>query len=425
MKDAEEKASQYYSQLSQSIQASTAKQSIQTSTEIPPKRRKSDELAATQNSQHIEESHISIKSQSQNNNNNSSSLSKKDDTKPSQAEDDQRNELLEILSGKSSVVSDDSDIQNVTDSTSPEKDTSPSKTTNERQRRKKASKSTSETEDSIFKKPELSRTRNESVKGRPRSFPGPAGLLTGSFQEAIRSKGKAKQIAVKLIQADCDESATTEICSQNTENKFLEGAWQCMVNDLPSDFLKGCDIATIVEAKMKRNSGLVKIPFIAGIIDQIDTYVDNPSIVLKDLTGSIGGLVQVDVLRIHQNNFKREAVILLHNAGVAFKMHYIKKTCHLLISPENVLAIYGKNGPAFQSSHMQTIIEDYSQNSSPEYDFEQETSSYQTDKSVSSNRNFDPRATSTQKDENVSSCSETRYLLVQVILNYFIISPKY
>ncbi|XP_043281131.1 uncharacterized protein [Venturia canescens] len=189
-----------------------------------------------------------------------------------------------------------------------------------------------------------------------RKFPGPAGLLpdcpdfnfeTGNYLNCLEERN--------VEMAKEDDPGITEYFSQNTEKLFSAGAWQSMLDDLPSGFLRGHDIATIKKTA-KSNS---RVSLLAGVIARIDHSRQNPRLILKDLSDSIEATMHPDILLAHPSIFEPGVVVLLRHAGVlGFQTSPIFPTLqfHVMIAAKNIVAVYSEKTRIVTSPWMESIL---------------------------------------------------------------------
>lgn len=210
---------------------------------------------------------------------------------------------------------------------------------------------------SIFKTEKQSNKKTTLV----RKFPGPAGLLPDVIDTSIMST-YLKNLEDSRIEGIQDQKDTslTEYCSQNTKTLFSEGAWQIMLDDLPTEFLKNYEIAQIKQIASSNQHQCIKIPFLAGIIENIDYNHDNPSIVLKDFTDKIEGTIHADIPAKYPGTLEKNVVILLQNVGLlCISGTFIIHKYHILISPSNLLAIYSHTGDIIHTQHMELLKKEF------------------------------------------------------------------
>ncbi|XP_017759354.1 PREDICTED: uncharacterized protein LOC108550199 [Eufriesea mexicana] len=191
-----------------------------------------------------------------------------------------------------------------------------------------------------------------------RKFPGPAGLLPDdlnfnipciSYLNSLEENEKANK--------ETDSNKLSEYCSQNTKNLFTEGAWQLMLDDLPHDFLKGHDIATIKQTANMNGISSTKVEFLAGIIEHIDYSHDNPPIILKDFTDNIQGIVHRDIPLKYPGFLETNVVVLLHDVGILRTSGtFVSNKYQILISPSNLLAIYTSTGTVERTQYMEKLF---------------------------------------------------------------------
>ncbi|XP_076240546.1 uncharacterized protein LOC143183054 [Calliopsis andreniformis] len=191
-----------------------------------------------------------------------------------------------------------------------------------------------------------------------RRFPGPAGLLPDSIDANIHSVSYLSSLEENEQIKESTDKDLPEYCSQNTKNLFTEGAWQSMLNDLPDGFLKGYEIANIKQIASRKKQYSTKVKFLAGIVEHIDHNHENPSIVLKDFTDSIHGIIHRDISLKYTGLLEPNVVVLLHDVGLLKTSgSFFSKRYHILISPSNLLAIYSNDSHMEHTPHMKSVLE--------------------------------------------------------------------
>ncbi|KAF7418339.1 hypothetical protein HZH68_000992 [Vespula germanica] len=209
----------------------------------------------------------------------------------------------------------------------------------------------------IFKMEKQSNKKTTLV----RKFPGPAGLLPDVI-DTSKLSSYLKNLEDRRIEGIQSQKNTSliEYCSQNTKTLFSEGAWQIMLNDLPTEFLKNYEIEQIKKIASANQHQCIKIPFLAGIIESIDYSHENPSIVLKDFTDKIEGTIHADIPAKYPGTLEKNVVILLQNVGLlCISGTFIIHKYHILISPSNLLAIYSYTGDIIHTLHMQFLKKEF------------------------------------------------------------------
>ncbi|CAK9834171.1 hypothetical protein ANTRET_LOCUS10737 [Anthophora retusa] len=190
-----------------------------------------------------------------------------------------------------------------------------------------------------------------------RKFPGPAGLLPDDIDTISCVSYLNNLEESEIANEEIDSKNLSEYCSQNTKNLFTEGAWQLLLNDLPNDFLKGHEIATIKQVATLNGFNSTKVKFLAGIVEYIDYSHDNPPIVLKDFTDSIQGIVHKDVPLKYPGLLESNVVVLLHDVGLLMTSRtFASHKYQILISPSSLLAIYTSKGTIERTQYMESIF---------------------------------------------------------------------
>nr|XP_033336653.1 uncharacterized protein LOC117226441 [Megalopta genalis] len=204
---------------------------------------------------------------------------------------------------------------------------------------------------SILKIPQVQPNKKMALIRR---FPGPAGLLPDDIDinipiSYLNSLDESKELT------ESTEADLPEYCSQTTKNLFTEGAWQLMLDDLPDDFLRGSEIATVKQMANVNGYSCLKVGFLAGIIECIDHSHDNPPILLKDFTDSIQGIVHRDIPIKYPGLLESNVVILLRNVGLLKTFGSFTSKYHILISPSSLVAIYSNKGKVVCTHSIGTI----------------------------------------------------------------------
>lgn len=192
-----------------------------------------------------------------------------------------------------------------------------------------------------------------------RKFPGPAGLLPDDLDSNILCVSYLNSLEENEISnKETNTNNLSEYCSQNTKNLFTEGAWQLMLDDLPQDFLKGHNIATVKKIANINSFNNTKVKFLAGIIEHIDYSHDNPPIILKDFTDNIQGILHRDIPLKYPGLLESNVVVLLHDVGLLkISGTFVSNKYQILISPSSLLAIYTSKGTIERTQYMKTIFE--------------------------------------------------------------------
>ncbi|KOC69421.1 hypothetical protein WH47_09379 [Habropoda laboriosa] len=191
-----------------------------------------------------------------------------------------------------------------------------------------------------------------------RKFPGPAGLLPDDIDTIPCVSYLNSLEESEIVNEENDCNSLSEYCSQDTKNLFTEGAWQLLLDDLPNDFLKGHEIATIKQVATLNGFNNTKVDFLAGIIEHIDYSHDNPPIVLKDFTDSIQGIVHRDVPLKYPGLLESNVVVLLHDVGLLRTSRtFASHKYQILISPSSLLAIYTSKGTIEHTQYMESVFE--------------------------------------------------------------------
>lgn len=192
-----------------------------------------------------------------------------------------------------------------------------------------------------------------------RKFPGPAGLLPDDLDSNIPCVSYLNNLEEnEMLNKETNTNNLSEYCSQNTKNLFTEGAWQLMLDDLPQDFLKDHNIATVKKIANMNGFNNTKIKFLAGIVEHIDYSHDNPPIILKDFTDNIRGILHRDIPLKYPGLLESNVVVLLHDVGLLrISGTFVSNKYQILISPSSLLAIYTSKGTIERTQYMKTIFE--------------------------------------------------------------------
>ncbi|KAK0166025.1 hypothetical protein PV328_004484 [Microctonus aethiopoides] len=183
-----------------------------------------------------------------------------------------------------------------------------------------------------------------------RKFPGPAGLIPDGLKNQsskVPLKDNLLDDAIYYFQnlnenemnvtSPAETSHMSEYCSQETKKLFSDGAWRRMLDDLPKNFLRGYDIASL-----KRPGRPNKIPLLAAFIHRIEQNAENPRIILKDISNSIEAIMHKDIPTKYPNILQSGVVVLLRDIGVLhFQGAQKYSTVSLvMISPNSILGAY-------------------------------------------------------------------------------------
>ncbi|XP_011503343.1 PREDICTED: uncharacterized protein LOC105366550, partial [Ceratosolen solmsi marchali] len=161
-----------------------------------------------------------------------------------------------------------------------------------------------------------------------RKFPGPAGLL-------FKDNDECEQRDRNYVD-ESNKNISTIVCSQNTKNLFHTGAWQLMMDDMPSN-CELFNIANIKDKAIEFSKILKKIPYLAGIIEYINYKPNNPHIIIKDLSGQIDACIHHTICKIYPNMLGTNTVILLKDVRLIVTS---KKYVCIIISIKNLVSIY-------------------------------------------------------------------------------------
>ncbi|KZC11792.1 PREDICTED: uncharacterized protein LOC107189939 [Dufourea novaeangliae] len=207
---------------------------------------------------------------------------------------------------------------------------------------------------SVMKAPQAQSNKKMTLVRR---FPGPAGLLPDGIEASVLPISYLNSLDESEETKESNEADLPEYCSQNTKDLFTEGAWQLMLDDLPNDFLKGYEIATVKQMANTNGYNCTKIDFLAGVVERIDNSHENPPIVLKDFTDSIQGIVHRDIPLKYPGLLESNVVILLHDVGLLkTSKSLVSNRYHILISPSSLLAIYSSKGKIERTRYMESIL---------------------------------------------------------------------
>ncbi|KAJ8715058.1 hypothetical protein PYW08_005039 [Mythimna loreyi] len=165
-----------------------------------------------------------------------------------------------------------------------------------------------------------------------RKFPGPAGLLSGGFEE-----NKDETICqIELLSQDVD------FTQNNLRGDLFESPlWARLLEDLKSWNLHDIDsIKTVKQQAISGNLRKRKAHTITAFVEAVDRSATDPLIIMRDITGSIKGTLHRDAWSTFSKYIASEycAFILwkptILTTGSAFKKHYLN------ITLSNILAVY-------------------------------------------------------------------------------------
>lgn len=180
-----------------------------------------------------------------------------------------------------------------------------------------------------------------------RKFPGPAGILPDEADEN------------EIIDLDSfDENKNSknsynDVCSQNTKNLFTSGAWQLMIDDLPADF-QLYDISVVKENALEFSKTYQKVPYLAGIIQNIDHKPNDPHVVLKDLSGKIDARIHHSICKTYPNALGTNVVMLLKDVGVIVTS---KKYVYVIVSSKSLVSAYSDDARLIKTPHLDKLLE--------------------------------------------------------------------
>lgn len=191
----------------------------------------------------------------------------------------------------------------------------------------------------IIKTP-VAKSPPEELQVVVRKFPGPAGLLPDELE---LSDSTSTVNYLHILDANeqnntksMNESRVKDLCTQATKNLFSDGSWRVMMDDLPPNFLDNQDIMSM------KMSGVDKIPLLAAVIHRYDHAI-NPKVLLKDMSDTIEGIMHREVPIKFPNILQPGVVIILGNVScLAFKQKSWRTRKIIMITPNNVLGIYGE-----------------------------------------------------------------------------------
>ncbi|XP_011643589.1 uncharacterized protein LOC105431232 [Pogonomyrmex barbatus] len=186
-----------------------------------------------------------------------------------------------------------------------------------------------------------------------RIFPGPAGLIPdrknvdisdGSYLNSV--KEFENETVIKCV----------EMKSQDEKNVFEEKTWKLLLNDLPNNFLQDYRISTVKNRANASHCDVMKVKFVAGILDYVDHSYDDPFVILKDSTDSIEGTIHRNIVSTYPGILEPNIVIFLRDVGLLkITTNVVTNKYHILISLVNLLAIYSDKGRIISTSFMDDI----------------------------------------------------------------------
>ncbi|CAK1586937.1 unnamed protein product [Parnassius mnemosyne] len=165
-----------------------------------------------------------------------------------------------------------------------------------------------------------------------RKFPGPAGLLTGSFEE-YKDEDAGH---IELLSQDID-------FSQNPLQKglFESTLWKRLTEDINNWNLKSIEtIKTVKQLALNGNLKFRKAQIITALVESVDRSAMDSLVTLRDLTGNIKCTLHRDAWAYFSSYIVPEYSTLtlckptVLTTGSAFKKHYLN------ITLSNVLAVH-------------------------------------------------------------------------------------
>lgn len=191
-----------------------------------------------------------------------------------------------------------------------------------------------------------------------RIFPGPAGLVTHTKNDNISvalylnslTKSESKS-ATEHTESNFSKS------SQDEKNLLSEKAWKLLLDNLPRNFFNKYGIFTVKSKANASHCNSMKVKFVAGLLEYIDHSYDDPFIILKDSTDSIEGTVHRDIPLKYPGILEPNVVVLLHDVGLLkTTTRVVMNKYHILVSLENLLAVYSNKGRIMHTSRMENIL---------------------------------------------------------------------
>ncbi|CAH1639141.1 unnamed protein product [Spodoptera littoralis] len=163
-----------------------------------------------------------------------------------------------------------------------------------------------------------------------RKFPGPAGLLSGGFEE------NENICQIELLSQDVD------FTQNNLRGDLFESPlWVRLLDDLKTWNLHDVDsIKMVKQQAMSGNLRRRKAHTITAFVETVDRSATDPLIIMRDTTGNIKGTLHRDAWSSFSKYIASEycAFILwkptILTTGSAFKKHYLN------ITLSNILAVY-------------------------------------------------------------------------------------
>ncbi|XP_063984689.1 uncharacterized protein LOC135166417 [Diachasmimorpha longicaudata] len=204
--------------------------------------------------------------------------------------------------------------------------------------------------------PNPPRNRSPSVdilkKTLVRKFPGPAGLLPDNIDPSAPPESLKTYLC--LDENDTNVTNTSpekmnEFCTQETKKIFLEGAWMRMMDSLPGNFLDGYDIASIKDSDAER------VPRLAVLIQKIDQSSGNPRVTLKDISGTMEGMMHRDLAINYPNILHSGVVLLLQDVGILSTKKTFVKSRTIIFSTDNLIAAFSEKDVVVRTPFLDAI----------------------------------------------------------------------
>ncbi|XP_015115848.1 uncharacterized protein C17orf53 [Diachasma alloeum] len=210
---------------------------------------------------------------------------------------------------------------------------------------------------SLQENPNSPRSRQTSAemlkKTLVRKFPGPAGLLPDDIDPSAPPESLKTYLGL-FDENDSNVTKTSpekmnEFCTQETKKIFLEGAWMRMMDNLPPNFLDGYDIASIKDSDTER------VPRLAVVIQRIDQSSGNPRVTLKDISGTMEGMMHRDLAINYPNILHSGVVLLLQDVGILSTKKTFVKTRTIIFSTDNLIAAFSEKDVVVRTPFLDAI----------------------------------------------------------------------
>ncbi|XP_050424911.1 uncharacterized protein LOC126836013 [Adelges cooleyi] len=187
--------------------------------------------------------------------------------------------------------------------------------------------------------------KSTTPKSTSRKFPGPAGLLSENENVIFDDPTSLEclDVSTNIIENEKNEET---LCVPLNDSSFTSSPYQQFLSDfITTDINILLDKYNVAWIKQKllpfTASGrffTYKIPFFVSVVQEIDCLSPDPTVLLADKTGQIGGTIHRDVWAQLSSQLKAGTVLVLSNVGVSCQR--IVKGFTLNITSDHMISVY-------------------------------------------------------------------------------------